>query len=401
MSIRPVAYVTADLPGTGGRIKERPEDFVVTELPLYEPSGRGEHVYLLVEKRGVGSLEAADRIARTFGLPRRWVGLAGLKDAQSVSRQWMSLQGIDPEKAAHLEWPDLRVLRVGRHRNKLKIGHLAGNRFEVRLRGCAAGAEELARAILARLSSAGVPNWFDEQRFGRRSDNHLLGRALVLGDARGFCDRFLGGPSPADSPRLQEARRRYDTADLAGAKKKFGGEREHLKVLSTLLRTKKPSRAARAVSKQLARLFVSACQSALFNDVLARRLEDLAHVEAGDLAYLHAKGAVFLVQNVEQEQPRADRFELSPSGPIVGHRVRLAEGRPGEIERAVLAASGIGPEDFTRVKALRLRGGRRPLRIPLADVRLEPDGEDLLLAFTLPPGAYATVVLAEITKSPT
>ena len=400
MSARLAQYVTADLPGTGGRIKERPEDFVVTELPLYAPSGRGEHVYLLVEKRGVGSFEAADRIARAFGLPRRWVGLAGLKDAQSVSRQWMSLQGIDPEKASALAWPDLRVLQVARHRNKLKIGHLAGNRFEVRLRRCVADAESRARAILERLSARGVPNGFDEQRFGRRSDNHLLGRALVLGDARAFCDRFLGGPSPADSPRLQKARRCYDAGDLAGARRHFGGQREHLKVLSTLLRTSDPQRAARALGKQLARLFVSAYQSALFNDVLARRLPHLAHLEIGDLAYLHAQGAVFLVQDPDAEQPRADRFELSPSGPIVGHRVRLAEGRPGEIEREVLTEHGIQPEDFQRIKALRLRGGRRPLRVPLSDVAVTAEGEDLLLAFTLPPGAYATIVLAEITKSP-
>jgi tRNA pseudouridine13 synthase len=401
MTARPATYVTADLPGTGGRVKERPEDFVVTELPLYEPTGRGEHVYLLVEKRGLGSLEAADRLARAFGLPRRWVGLAGLKDAQSVSRQWMSLQGIDPTKAASLAWPDLKILHVARHRNKLKIGHLAGNRFEVRLRGCVSGAEARARAILDRLAARGLPNGFDEQRFGRRGDNHLLGRALVLGDARGFCDRFLGGPSGADSPRLREARRRYDTGDLAGAKKRFGGQREHLKVLSTLLRTKSHDRAARALDKQLARLFVSAYQSALFNDVLARRLPDLGRLEPGDLAYLHEKGAVFLVQDADAEQPRADRLELSPSGPIVGHRVRLAEGRPGEIERAVLAENGIRPEDFERIKALRLRGGRRPMRIPLRDIEVKTDGEDLLLAFTLPPGAYATIVLAEVTKSPT
>lgn len=44
-------------------------------------------------------------------------------------------------------------------------------------------------------------------------------------------------------------------------------------------------------------------------------------------------------------------------------------------------------------------GGRRPLRVPLSDVHLEADGDDLLLVFTLPPGAYATVALAKIMKS--
>jgi tRNA pseudouridine13 synthase len=100
------------------------------------------------------------------------------------------------------------------------------------------------------------------------------------------------------------------------------------------------------------------------------------------------------------EAPRAARFEISPSGPIVGHRVTLASGRPGDLERAVLAAERIAPEDFERVKALRLRGDRRPLRFPLTGAAVAAEGDDLLVSFTLPPGAYATVVLGEITKSP-
>ena len=79
----------------------------------------------------------------------------------------------------------------------------------------------------------------------------------------------------------------------------------------------------------------------------------------------------------------------------------LASGRPGEIEQAVIAEKGVAPADFGRVKALRLRGDRRPLRIPLADVAVEPAGDDITVRFTLPSGAYATVVLGEITKSET
>ena len=403
-------YLTEDLPGTGGRIKLRPEDFLVTEIPLYRPCGTGDHVYFYVEKTGMGSLEAADRIARAFGRPRHQVGLAGLKDAHAVTRQWMSLERIDAEKAARLQLPNIRILEVVRHRNKLKIGHLAANRFAVRIRGCRPHAAELAERVLAVLMARGTPNWFDRQRFGTRGDNHLLGRALVLGDAQGFCDRFLGRPAETDSPRLVHARRAYDAGNLTEAKKLFTGDPDRLRVLIPLLRTKDPARAMRALAKQLARLFVSAFQAALFNAVLERRLPRIGEVEAGDLAYIHPQhgrgGAVFLVEHPEDEAPRAARLEISPSGPIVGHRVTLAAGRPGEIERAVLAQEGIAPADFARVKALRVRGDRRPLRVPLADIEVRPadggkgsqTGEDLLVQFTLPPGAYATVVLGEIIK---
>ncbi|MCX5673514.1 MAG: tRNA pseudouridine(13) synthase TruD [Planctomycetota bacterium] len=429
-------YLTEDLPGTGGRIKVHPADFAVTEIPLYQPCGQGDHVYLYVEKQGLGSLEAADRIGRALGRPRAAVGIAGLKDAQAVTRQWMSLERVDADKAAKLHLPNIKILTVTRHRNKLKIGHLAGNRFEVRIRGCRPGARPLAERVLAVLAARGVPNRFDYQRFGRRGDNHLLGRALVLGQHEEFCNQFLGRPSPRnDSPRLIHARQLYDAGSWHEAAGLFSGSPDHQRVLATLVRTRDPVRAAAALPKQLARLLVGALQSDIFNAILERRLDSLDRVEAGDLAYIHPKlpssaaapppalapgeytgggrdgnapaqhaprgGAVFRVERPEDEQPRAARFEISPSGPIVAHKVTLATGRPGEIERAVMAEKGIAPEDFQRVKALRLRGDRRPLRIPLADVAVEPAGDDILVRFTLPSGAYATVVLGEITKSET
>jgi len=396
-------YLTEDLPGTGGRIKVHPADFLVTEIPLYRPSGTGDHVYLYVEKEGISSLGAADRIARAFGRPRRIVGIAGLKDARAVTRQWMSLERIDADKAARLHLPNIKILEVSRHRNKLKIGHLAGNEFEVRIRGCGPHAKEKAERILAALVQRGMANWFGRQRFGRREDNHLLGRSLVLGHAKAFCDRFLGRPSPADSPRLVRARKNYDSGNLQAAKKLFGGQSDHLRVLTTLIRTGDPERAMRALPKQLARLLVSAFQSSLFNAVLERRLGSIDRVEAGDLAYIHPRGgqggAVFLVERPEDEAPRAARFEISPTGPIVGHRVVLASGRAGEIEREVLEQAEVAPAHFERVKALRLRGGRRPLRVPVADAWVRSVNEDLAIRFALPPGAYATVLLEEITKS--
>jgi tRNA pseudouridine13 synthase len=423
-----VHYLTEDLPGTGGRIKAQPDDFIVTEVPLYEPCGEGDHVYLYVEKQGIGSLEAAEQIARALGRPRAAVGLAGLKDAQALTRQWMSLERVDADLATRLHLPGIKILQVRRHRNKLKIGHLAGNRFEIRIRGCRPGSREVAARVLAVLAARGVPNWFDRQRFGRRGDNHLLGRALVLGQYKEFCDQFLGRPSPTgDSPRLAQARRLYDAGSRHEAVGLFKGSPDHQRVLAALVRTRDPKKAAEALPKQLARLLVGALQSDIFNAVLERRLDSFDRVEAGDMAYIHPclpspgaaeveggsapaspalptergprGGAVFLVEKPEDEAPRAARFEISPSGPIIANKVTLASGRAGEIERAVFTEKGIAPADFDRVKALRLRGDRRPLRVPLGSAEVEPVGDDIRVRFVLPSGAYATVVLSEITKS--
>ena len=408
-------YLTNEFPGTAGRIKGHPDDFRVTEIPLYLPSGEGDHVYLYIEKSGLGSLEAADRIARALGRPRQAVGVAGLKDAQAVTQQWMSVERADPDLAARLNLPGIKILEVSRHRNKLKIGHLVGNRFEVRVRGCRPHARETAERVLAVLAKRGVPNWFDRQRFGSRGDNHILGRAIVMGQAKEFCDQFLGRPTEKfDSPRLAAARCAYDEGEYDMAKQFFTGCADHLRVLWRLAKTRSPSRALQALPKQLTRLFVGAFQSDLFNAVLERRLDSLDRVEAGDLAYIHpriaadghvehgegpAAGAVFRVERPEDEQPRADRFEISPTGPILGHRMTTPEGRPGEIEQAVMAEKTITANDFDRVKALRLRGERRPLRIPLTQVEVEPVEDDIRVRFVLPSGGYATVVLREIMKA--
>jgi tRNA pseudouridine13 synthase len=152
------------------------------------------------------------------------------------------------------------------------------------------------------------------------------------------------------------------------------------------------------VPARLRRFYVSAYQSFLFNRVLSRRIERgiLGRLLLGDLAYLHGKGAVFAVDDPKAEQARADRLEISPSGPLYGFKLSMPRGLPGEMEQRVLDEEGLQLEDW-RVRGLKLKGARRALRVPLRDVESKCD-EGLLLSFSLPPGCYATVVLREVQK---
>src|SRR5258705_7605481 len=84
-------YITPDVPPVGGRLKVRPEDFLVEELPLYQPCGQGEHIYLFVEKRGLPTMSVLGAIARHFGVRTRDIGFAGLKDKHAVTRQLVSV----------------------------------------------------------------------------------------------------------------------------------------------------------------------------------------------------------------------------------------------------------------------------------------------------------------------
>ncbi len=205
--------LTADLPGTGGALKDRPEDFVVDEIPLYPALGVGDHAYARVEKTGISTREAIRRLAQHLGISESAVGCAGLKDARAVTRQTLSLEHVPPARLEGLELPGLRVLSVKRHRNKLRPGHLAGNRFEVRVRGVGPAAAESTAAVLRVILARGLPNGFGPQRFGTRGDTHLVGLSLLrpsrgtraswrrAGASTPGTTRARGRPSPPPSPR--------------------------------------------------------------------------------------------------------------------------------------------------------------------------------------------------------
>src|SRR5450631_4429926 len=125
------SYLTADIPGSGGMIKESPDDFQVTEIPAYEPSGSGEHLYLTIEKRGMTTLEAIRRVARELRITERDIGYAGMKDSVGVTRQTLSVQRIRPEDVVGRDLDGVSVISAIRHVNKLKVGHLKGNRFRI------------------------------------------------------------------------------------------------------------------------------------------------------------------------------------------------------------------------------------------------------------------------------
>lgn len=391
-------YLTADLPGVGGAIKSAPDDFYVEELPLYEASGSGQHVYLTLEKRGITTLKAIDLVAGALHVSRRAIGYAGLKDARAVTRQTISIENVSPEQVRQLAVPGLKILDVRRHENKLKLGRLAGNRFVIRIRRVEREALPRAEAIFDRLRTWGVPNYFGQQRFGLRNNSHRLGLALIQQNPAEFMAEFLGRPQPNEHPRAQRARAAFDAGQwdeaLANWPPMLSEERA---ILKRLVHTADEAAALRSLDKRLKRFYAFACQSHLFNRLLVDRLPTLNRLEDGDVAYLHRNGACFLVESAAREQPRVDAFEISPAGPMFGAKYLAAGGEPGAREMALLESAGISLTDF-KLPGFRLNGGRRPYRIPLAEVDLAWD-EGLRVSFTLPPGSYATIVLREVMKN--
>lgn len=392
--------LTDDLPGVGGIIRKHPDDFRVSEIPAYAPSGSGQHALFEIEKVGISTQRAIRYIAHALGVPSNRIGSAGLKDAHAVTRQWLSVEGVTPQAVQALELNDVRILSADRHRNRLKIGHLRGNRFVIRVRDLACDDPlERATAILQVLQKRGLPNGFGPQRFGIRGNTQYLGQALLGRNPVVFLAYYLGMPRSEDQPRIAEARTAFENHDLAAALDAWPsrGDPEY-RVLARLVAGNSPESAIQSIPRSLRRLYVSAYQSYLFNQLLADRIQCLDRLELGDLAIKHANGAYFCVDDLAAEQPRADALEISPSGPLYGHKTRLAQSKPGERERALLDRLGLTLDAFRLGSGVSMRGSRRPLRVPLSDVSLERD-DGLVLRFSLPAGAYATNLLAEVIKS--
>lgn len=329
---------TADLPGVGGRVRVRDEDFEVEEVPSYEPTGSGEHLYLWVEKRGMAPEFFARTIAQRLGTHPGNVGTAGLKDRHAVTRQWVSVPKECEANVGKLDGGGIRVLKTGLHTNKLKPGHLRGNRFRILIRDAKRAAA--VDAVLDRIRAQGLPNFYGPQRFGRDGSTIELGLQCLAGQA------------------------------------------------------------PRRIRPFLFRFALSAVQSLLFNDYLARRVNDglFRTVLDGDVMAKWPLGGLFVAKDVPAEQARFDARETVTAGPMFGKKTFPAEGIAAEREAVVLRDHGMSPASFGGFGKLVL-GTRRHNLIYLDDLTAtwEPDG--LRLAFTLPAGSYATVLLAEVMKS--
>ncbi|MEW6284341.1 MAG: tRNA pseudouridine(13) synthase TruD, partial [Candidatus Eremiobacterota bacterium] len=263
----------------------------------------------------------------------------GLKDRHAVTTQRLSIPATAADllgQTAEVEGLlDLKVL--GLHANKLRRGHLRGNRFRLRLRGCAEDAEQRARAVAAWLGAHGWANFFGSQRFGHG------GRNLHVG-LRGLQSGRIGAP--------------------------------------TWKRT----------------LLISAVQAELFNRYALQRIADglFERILPGELCALLPSGGLFRTDDPDREEGRMRRFELSATGPIFGFKMMRPASLADEREQALLAESGLRLEQFRPFKA---QGSRRRLRLALPEVEILQESDGLALEFELPAGSYATVLAEEFIKS--
>ncbi len=286
-------------PAAGGEWVASPETFRVTELPLYPFCGEGEHAALVVEKAGTTTRDLAVAVARRLGLSAAAVGYAGMKDRACVSVQAFTVAGVEEGRAREaFEAEGGRVLSASRHRNKLRLGHLAGNAFRILLRGAD---PRVVMGGLEALSASGVPNYYGPQRFGARGDNAAQGLAALQG-------------------RVRVNRWKRDLL----------------------------------VSALQSRVFNEVLASRVEEGTLGRALQ-------GDVLRREDSGGLFVCEDAAVDSARVEAFEVSPTGPMHGGKMVRPAGAVEAAEGSVLAAFGLEEALFRRETGSR-RPLRVPLR---------------------------------------
>ena len=323
-------------PDASGVIRRESADFQVDEILGFEPDGEGDHLLLWVEKTDCNTNWVAGQLARQAGLQPRDLGFSGLKDRWAITRQYFSVpaSGGSCEQWSGWESEGFKVLAATRHRRKLRRGSHQGNRFQLRVRELQGDRRELERRLQV-VVRGGVPNYFGEQRFGRDMGNLALAQRV-----------------------LSDPRRRWHR-----------NEREFA---------------------------FSAARSALFNEVLARRIREGSWniLLPGELAMLEGSRSVFLAEEIDQTlQDRLASGDIGPSGPLAGESAMQAGGLAGALEQEVLAGYSHWVDGLC---ASRVKADRRRLVLKLPDLQWRIEDQTMELSFTLPSACFATAVLREL-----
>ncbi len=327
-----------------GLIGPAEEDFVVDEVPAYPFDGEGEHWLVQIGKRGLNTADVVKIVSRVSKARERDIGVAGQKDKHAVTSQWLSLSTVGTTPPSEWQLPEsIRLLQVTRHRNKLRTGHLAGNRFRLRLVGAPRHDMAALRAASERMRVEGVPNYYGAQRFGYGLTN--LDKALA------WLTRQAGG----------------------------GG------------------RGSRFVAKWMP----SVIQSEIFNRYVAKRLElGTDRLLTGEIVRLSGSSKHFEVDAPDVELPRLHSRDIVLTGPMIGPKTRGATREALELEQSVVTELGLNDEAL-RLLGQHAPGTRRDLLMWPEGLSIEPQSDgSLVLEFALPAGSYATVLAAEFTHCP-
>ena len=432
-----IEYYISDVDGISGQLRTEPEDFQVEEIENFEPEpvdadpGAYPEILLRATLREWDTNDFAARVSDAMGISRERVAWAGTKDKHAVTTQLFSIRDVDPEAVEALEVNGATVEVLGRTGRSISFGDLHGNRFVIRVRNAHPEAAARTEATTAALrafvegdQTAGVPNWFGQQRFGsQRPVTHEVGLDIVRGEWREAVLSYVANPFETERETTQAARQ--FVADQAASAEPdwqacldeipgyLGFERSMLhRLVEDGADTPEDFRhALEAVPWNLQRLFVNAAQSYIFNRILSERLRRglpfdrpvegdvccFVDREAPDGLYAPDTDRLQRVsgKRVRVMERHCSRGRAFVTAPLIGTDTELADGAPGGIEREILDELDLEQSDFDLPGSFESTGTRRAI---LVRTDLDVDPEELTFAFALPSGSYATALMREYLK---
>lgn len=377
------------------RLKVAPEDFVVEEQVDLPPGG-GPYTLYRVRKRAVTTLEVQARLAPMLRLPPSAVSFPALKDRDAVAIQYATVRGPGPER---LNGPGFIAERVGRLPRPLSPSDLVGNRFGVTVRDLSPSEAGKLGRRLPIAAEAGVPNYFDAQRFGSRTESgDFPGRRILRRDAEGALRAVLAEPLVGDPAEVRAFKR--EAATRWGRWRpllEMAPRPSNLRSVLTFL-CDHPSdfrRALNLVTPRVLSLYLAAYQSFLWNRIAAGYLQAQLGAPSG---FVEVAG-----ETLPLFPALSRRLPADATVPLPHHRAVYADPVLAEVAVEVLRAEGLTLPDLKpRIlrRAYLPRGERRLLLRP-ADVSASPPAPDerfpgrqkVTLTFTLPPGSYATLLV--------
>jgi tRNA pseudouridine13 synthase len=328
-------------------------DFIVDEIPLYEFTGEGEHLILHVRKKDMTTWEMVSAIAKYCKIKQRDIGYAGLKDKHAMTMQYISLLAKDNEEILKTFKHDkIKILSTTRHNNKIRIGHLKGNHFKVRLKKVLGIEKEKLDSVLEWIKVNGVPNYFGNQRFGNSGENWQEGQKLVEGTLK---------------MRDKKKRTFLLNAYQSHLFNQWLSKRIELSLLLEEF--------SEADVEKLLYLPEGALKGTKAQPHFFKLLE-------GDLMMHYPFGKVFELEDMQEEAKRFSAFDIAPTGLLAGRRVSRATKTAGFIENAY-------------DQEIAENGARRYAWIGVTEIKKNyvEEKAHYELAFSLPKGAYATNVL--------
>ena len=383
------------------KLKQRPEDFTVTESWRFDESPRGEWRVYAMDKQKLSTFDAIERIARAFDLPRGCFSFCGLKDKQGRTRQLIAVRGADVD----MQDPDLRLKFLGRTREPLSAANTTSNRFGVTIRALTREETAALPAAVADVNRLGVINYFDSQRFGSlKHGQGFIAKQLIEGDFEGALHSHLATPSPLD--KTHDAKVKAFWRDHWGEWRlrcTIPGAERYEPILRVLRRDPDDFLGAfLRIDPKYRALLVFAYQSYLWNESVRRYL--MALLPGQPLIALdYQAGKLLFPREMTRDQIDALRRTtfplLAPETKITDSRIRRAVDWVLGRERLSL--------DKLRVpgtEQIFFRHEERPIVMHPGNLLLGPARPDELnegfqkiyLAFTLPPGAYATLTVRRL-----